>query len=623
MSRKRKFYALVTIFALSALMIAGTFAWTNFNAQIVNVFRGLGTGSGGTDPIGPGGTLHNDHSDGDENRQVYIENWGSEPLFVRIRLDEYMELGSGAGYKSKGTNPESGESIPHPENLAESVVSSASIDVLDSWTTHIPCESTPHECDTIFHDYWQWEMGGQKFFYPAPEGSREDPSFVATGSPANLTEESINTDGIYAVQTLLAEVLTMAQWLEQGATVGDYWVIDTDGWAYWAVPLEPGNATGLLLNRVTQIKQPEKDYYYGINVIAQMATKNGDDLGNGSFDNYTRFGDPANGGWSEDGKALINKIVYQGQIDLTGHAIRVGNFPGPVMPISGPGTILSTHDDYISYFMQYRYLSNAIRSNIDLILNKYNEGFFEHKSLAVVYVLLDSTDHTIEYESSIITGNIIRIKYEVDRSVPITIQRRCGYFVIVEVDKNISNVVANEVGTSNNIVHVEPASYFQHGTTHISLAPSMLRGMIYVRQGEMLYANGRVAELNTLAFHFLWGDGIEYTADFTDNMDNTNSVTVNIKETATVGFNDALITHERLHESNIRYDPHGRPILFGPRLMMPFVVIPAESEGVVFSRSHRVYVYYGDGRYRELREKEVFDPSYMTLGPIIDIDGIF
>ena len=304
MSRKRKIYALATVFALSTLVIAGTFAWTNFSAQIVNVFSGLGSGNGGTDPIGPGGTLHNDHSEGDENRQVYIENWGSEPLFVRIRLDEYMEMGLGAGYKSESINQETGESIPHPGNLAESVVSGASIDVVDSWTTHVPNESTPHECDTIFHDYWQWEMGGQKFFFPASESDREDPSFVATNSPANLTEESVNVDGIYAVQTRSSEVLTMAQWLEQGGLIGDYWVIDTDGWAYWAAPLSPGDTTGLLLNRVIQTTQPQYDYFYGINVVAQMATR---DLH--EFDNYERFGDEANGGWTDAGRLLMKSVV--------------------------------------------------------------------------------------------------------------------------------------------------------------------------------------------------------------------------------------------------------------------------------------------------------------------------
>ena len=304
MSFKKKTMATITAVSLVALIVMGTFAWTNFSAQIVNVFMGLGAGNGGTDPISPGGTLHNDHNEGDENRQVYIENWGTEPLFVRIRLDEYMEMGTGAGYKSNATDPGAGESIPHPQNLAESVVSGASIDVVGTWTPHVPNESTPHECDSVFHDFWQWEMGGQKFFFPAPESDREDPSFVATGSPANLTEDSTNADGVYAQQTRSAEVITMAQWLDDGSTIGDYWVIDTDGWAYWAAPLLPGNATGLLLSRVTQTTQPEYDYFYGINVVAQMATQ-----GLHEVDNYERFGDDVNGGWTANGQMLIELIT--------------------------------------------------------------------------------------------------------------------------------------------------------------------------------------------------------------------------------------------------------------------------------------------------------------------------
>ena len=308
MSRKRKLYALVAVFALSTLMIAGTFAWINFSAQIVNVFSGLGLGNG-TDPIGAGGTLHNDHNGGDESRQVYIENWGSEPLFVRIRLDEYKEMGTGAGLTSESSNPETGDSIPHPGNLAESVVSGASIDVVDSWTTHVPNESAPHECDSVFHTYWQWDMGGQKFFFPAFEGRREDPSYVSTHSHASLTAEDARPDnfrpeGVRAQQTRSAEVLTMAQWIDGGSTIGDYWVIDTDGWAYWAAPLLPENATGLLLNRVTRIAAPQYDYFYGINVVAQMATQDLHDV-----DNFERFGDDTNGGWTANGQMLMELIT--------------------------------------------------------------------------------------------------------------------------------------------------------------------------------------------------------------------------------------------------------------------------------------------------------------------------
>jgi len=44
--------------ALSALVVAGTFAWTNFGASIINSFTGAEAG-GGSQHEGPGGNSNN------------------------------------------------------------------------------------------------------------------------------------------------------------------------------------------------------------------------------------------------------------------------------------------------------------------------------------------------------------------------------------------------------------------------------------------------------------------------------------------------------------------------------------------------------------------------------------
>ncbi|MFQ9798455.1 MAG: hypothetical protein ACLR23_05470 [Clostridia bacterium] len=51
-------------------------------------------------------------------------------------------------------------------------------------------------------------------------------------------------------QTQEGMVLTMEEWKAMGSPVGKYWVYDTDGWAYWAEAIEPGEATGLLLDGI-------------------------------------------------------------------------------------------------------------------------------------------------------------------------------------------------------------------------------------------------------------------------------------------------------------------------------------------------------------------------------------
>jgi len=286
------------------LIIVGTFAWTNFNAQITNVFRGEGSG------INPGGTLHYDFEPDGSNKDIYIENWGTEDLFVRIRLKEYMELGLGAGLKAV-YDPETGESESNPQNSAQSLISGADINDTSTWEIHVPKENAPNESldDLGFRKYWQWNMGGQKYYFPADETERVNMEFISEHSPSGLTATCVNDYGVQTKLTRDAQVLTMAQWVSDGSNVGDYWVIDIDGWAYWASPLEPGDATGLLLNSVTRIEYPELDYYYGVFAEAQMATRTGAEI-DGFRNNYERFGDDERGGWTTYGQALVEKIVY-------------------------------------------------------------------------------------------------------------------------------------------------------------------------------------------------------------------------------------------------------------------------------------------------------------------------
>ena len=341
MALKRKVMAGITAVSLVALIVAGTFAWTSLNSQRVNEWRG--SGNPGT---GPGGTLHDDHADNEDNKDVYIENWGGEDLFARIRLTEYMEIGRGAGLKSVYTNPDTGEIIHNSSNLALPV-SGGDIDHLNTWSTIANRFPEPdwfvYEPWYYVNNYWDWEMGGQKYYYPASESNRETKGYVDQNSPENLTADSVNNNNVHAKQTRSATIMTMAEWKEAGRPIGDYWVIDkapNGCWAYWAAPLKPGDATGLLLNRVTMSEDAAKyfdyfgygtEYYYGINVEAQMATKEGAAGNNGIKDNYERFGDDSQGGWSQDGHNLMDLI--------TGSQTAPPDYQPPYVTVSGADVI--------------------------------------------------------------------------------------------------------------------------------------------------------------------------------------------------------------------------------------------------------------------------------------------
>ena len=86
-------------------------------------------------------------------------------------------------------------------------------------------------------------------------------------------------------------VIRMEDWLNNPVS-GNFWVWDEDGWAYWANPISPDSATGLLLDGISRTETViNEDWYYGINVVAQFITA--DDLG--SAEDKTGFYDTSDG----------------------------------------------------------------------------------------------------------------------------------------------------------------------------------------------------------------------------------------------------------------------------------------------------------------------------------------
>lgn len=152
MHRKKKLTSVVAVILAVVLSVAGTFAWQSINQLALNEASGTN----------PGGRLHDDFSGSGGTKDIYVENFGSEPIYARLRLDEYMEIGAGAGTKDGITG----------NSTAVSLVTGADIDDVSTWTTHIPgadaantgvgAESpTWADTDRTFHDYWEWTMGGQ------------------------------------------------------------------------------------------------------------------------------------------------------------------------------------------------------------------------------------------------------------------------------------------------------------------------------------------------------------------------------------------------------------------------------------------------------------------------------
>ena len=77
-------------------------------------------------------------------------------------------------------------------------------------------------------------------------------------------------------------VITMQQWNQANRPTGDFWVLDVDGWFYWATPLAPavagtggaleGGATSLLLDGIT-IPELDEEIEYVIQVDAEFTNR--------------------------------------------------------------------------------------------------------------------------------------------------------------------------------------------------------------------------------------------------------------------------------------------------------------------------------------------------------------
>ena len=320
MKNKKLISSVIAVALAAGILLGGTFAWQSISQQALNEVYGF---------VNPGGRLHDDFNEVtnpavDTTRQfdknVYVENFTSlvedgVQVFARVRLDEYMEVGPNAGTDA---------------STATSLVPGAKLGEKNTWTTYKFNE------DSLFRDYWTWDFEGSTTYMPTFNKNKDsleadvngtfDAAFAdyekyevgdtsgtlkavydadtapdGTAEVDELARDNINVNDVIngtttlinaytanhvnlkeethtAKATLDGYVISMQQWIDDGSQPGDYWVYDADGWAYWANPVNPDTATGLLLDGIARTTEIiNEDWYYGINVVAQFVTA--DDLG--------------------------------------------------------------------------------------------------------------------------------------------------------------------------------------------------------------------------------------------------------------------------------------------------------------------------------------------------------
>ena len=351
MKDKRKLAASLTAGGMTAvILLTGTFAWRSISQKGTNEMVG---------DANPGGRLHDDF-DG-KNKDIYVENFTSPedgaPIFARVRLREYMEVGAEAGN-------------PNADGYEAKAVGKTDAQLNDhsTWAIHHLDESQESTDHMTFHDYVTWDQeGGSTVYMPTfnknkdsliidRNGTLEGPDGLypweqgdtydkyqdnktytvgnqATGNaiydadsddhddvgeylapdgagvqvlPGGTAVDGVNYNLVEetheAKKTQDCTVISMEEWkaMDPWDQVGNYWVYDTDGWAYWAAPIMPDTATGLLLDGVSVTQTPDEEWYYAIDVEAQFSTAydwGTKDKNDGFF---------GNGGMQDDGESVLD-----------------------------------------------------------------------------------------------------------------------------------------------------------------------------------------------------------------------------------------------------------------------------------------------------------------------------
>ena len=307
--KKKLLTAGIALTMTVVLALTGTFAWQSISQKAKNVTRAT---------VNPGARLHDDFNG--TNKDIYVENFtpqgGGTEIYARVRLSHYMEMGKAAGKDAAGT--------------AVSVVDGKTRADKSKWTIYNNKDQA--EDNAKLAKFWDWELGGKTVYMPTFNMNKDSLATDINGTwaatdPNNSAShyfdyktykvgDTKTSDEIYdaddddvdegengientdftkmtgvphtAQETIDGTVMTMADWIRGGKVPGNYWVWDTDGWAYWANPVQPGTATGLLLSGINLKGGMSDNWYYGVNVEGQFAT--GDDLGWQSTNgNHTGF----------------------------------------------------------------------------------------------------------------------------------------------------------------------------------------------------------------------------------------------------------------------------------------------------------------------------------------------
>jgi len=224
--------------------------------------------------------------------------------------------------------------------------------------------------------------------------------FVHIARPT-LSPENPTRDDVTLTHPVTNGVMTMQQWRQLGIPRGNFWVLDTDGWFYWASPLLTEQATSLLLDEITVKDIRDEGIEYVINVEAQFTNRTNIDE-NPEFDDMTEdaidlwlmspwIPDVAHETFTVEGSDTVWRVLLPD--DGYGNALIITEY------VHGPAVSFSAAPPYFRAFEG---------SNLQTVMNEWfnntdNVGA-QIRTAALNYEFQDTSGNVVQRTATIVDG---------------------------------------------------------------------------------------------------------------------------------------------------------------------------------------------------------------------------
>lgn len=304
-STARKLYRTGAVVLIAAIAASGTFAWRDLSQKKVNEFAGGNN---------PDVVLVEDFEETDNwniqnpvvNKDVSVKNTGDTELYVRVNFSEYLETKCSSYVTYPEGSDKAGQEVLFALDSDGNYIETTADDpngYAANGKYYLVAQGANGEIDAMDATNRNGQIGkhmiDDSVVVQTAGAVRNDSTTYPTHKSYQRADGT--EDSFYAwtndITWQMPNAITMDEWLAGGSQYGAFWVLDSDGWAYWAEPLRSGEQTALLLDSATMEHMVVGDMFYAI----------GSQLDAISIDETTAW----DGDMTDNAKALRDGLLKQ------------------------------------------------------------------------------------------------------------------------------------------------------------------------------------------------------------------------------------------------------------------------------------------------------------------------